>query len=141
MRLILRTICIGCRAWKAMADSQSTPSIAVHTTPDSSCAALLQRSFIACSTLSMPSICGIAIDTHFWRRSAVYSKRCARRTTRAGFNPRSPRIDVMQDVEEGEFRQAPSRPYRLGADRLHVPRRALELTLAVLRNAGHLECC
>jgi proteasome lid subunit RPN8/RPN11 len=47
----------------------------------------------------------------------------------------------MQNAEDGEFRHAPPTPYRLGPERLQVPRRALELTLEVLRKAGRLECC
>lgn len=47
----------------------------------------------------------------------------------------------MYDAEEGEFRPKPVTPYRLGTERLHVPRRALDLTLEFLSSAEHLESC
>lgn len=47
----------------------------------------------------------------------------------------------MRDEEAGGHRTRPTTPFRLGPQRLQLPRRALDITLEFLRTAGRLECC
>jgi hypothetical protein len=47
----------------------------------------------------------------------------------------------VHEEEEGECRPPPQAPYRLGAERLQVPRMALERTLQFLCASGRLESC